>query len=165
MFEKKIYKFFAGSKIVGVIKDVSWRPLFTVSAIFKWRCRFIQRPEQPFITSYSRQNSNKLIKYKIFTIKFSFQKFKIDLIALMIKELLKAKKPGQNFRKKICKVIEKEGGDLIQSLHLWALLSPNMDIIDWQTYTKKCLPNDFSKLAAWFARWRIIRSYKIINWL
>jgi len=50
MFEQKILfdKLFSRSKIVGAIKDKVEGHFLLFFAVLKWRCQFIQRPEQPF---------------------------------------------------------------------------------------------------------------------
>jgi len=71
MFEQKIlfYKFFSSSKNVEDINCCFLPFLNGATGPFRGQSSLS-------ITSFCRNNINKLIKHKIFTKKFSFQKFK-----------------------------------------------------------------------------------------
>jgi len=83
MFERKILfsKLFSSFKIVGAIKDVSWRPFFLflngATSSFRGQSSLL-------ITSTPRHNINKLIKHKICIMNLSFQKSKNMLSSIKI---------------------------------------------------------------------------------
>jgi len=69
-------KLFYSSKVIGAIKDISWRAFFAAFChFFKSAASSFRGQSSLLITSTSRHNINKLIKHKMCTMKFSFQKY------------------------------------------------------------------------------------------